>query len=128
MPTPQLQPLPKLLAASFALRIAVVAFGLAVDVYKPFGLAWTDVDYVVLRDGAAHLWQGHAAGPYARATFRYAPAAAYALLADVVTALPLGKALFAAFDIALAAGLEQLAKSRGQTAADARPFAARMCL
>ena len=39
-------------------RLALIALGLAVDALRPLGLRYTDVDYDVLRDGAAAMVAG----------------------------------------------------------------------
>ena len=50
------------LSRALGLRLAVIAVGLAVDRLRPMGLQYTDVDYLVLRDGAAEMARGAAAG------------------------------------------------------------------
>ncbi|KAH8072572.1 hypothetical protein JL720_11139 [Aureococcus anophagefferens] len=106
-------------------RLALIALGLAVDALRPLGLRYTDVDYDVLRDGAAAMVAGAAGGPYARATFRYSPLLALPLVGDVAAAgLPVGKVVFALADVALGARVEALLRARGLSANRAAALAA----
>ena len=106
-------------------RLALIALGLAVDALRPLGLRYTDVDYDVLRDGAAAMVAGAAGGPYARATFRYSPLLALPLVGDVAAAgLPVGKVVFALVDVALGARVEALLRARGLSANRAAALAA----
>ncbi|KAH8057624.1 hypothetical protein JL722_6711 [Aureococcus anophagefferens] len=84
-------------------RLALIALGLAVDALRPLGLRYTDVDYDVLRDGAAAMVAGAAGGPYARRP------------ATVV---------FALADVALGARVEALLRARGLSANRAAALAA----
>ncbi|KAJ3356913.1 hypothetical protein HDU91_005480 [Kappamyces sp. JEL0680] len=59
------------------LRIVLLGYGLAQDYWNPV-VKYTDVDYSVFMDAAAFLAQG--GSPYERATYRYTPLLAYALL------------------------------------------------
>ncbi|KAH8046716.1 hypothetical protein JL720_16310 [Aureococcus anophagefferens] len=96
-------------------RLALIALGLAVDALRPLGLRYTDVDYDVLRDGAAAMVAGAAGGPYARVPLQsFARAAAVGGVA--AAGLPVGKVVFALADVALGARVEALLRARGLSA------------
>ena len=75
-------------------RAAILAIGQVAD--KLWEVRYTDVDYDVFTDGARELGAGKA--PYGRATFRYPPILALAMLPNLVF-FDFGKWLFCAADM-----------------------------
>lgn len=91
------------------------------------GVRYTDVDYDVLTDGAREVAGGRS--PYARATYRYTPLLAWALLPSV--AWPAwGRVLFCAADLATGVLLERslLSGARGLPPRAAALYAASFTL
>ena len=102
-------------AYALALRVLMVAVAALVDAWKPGGLRYTDVDYDVLRDGAAAVLRG--GSPFERATYRYSPFVSWLLLLDLWTSLPLAKLLFCVCDVWLGQSVGALARERGASPA-----------
>ncbi|RNF12254.1 mannosyltransferase [Trypanosoma rangeli] len=74
-------------------------------VYAYFHDSWcrikyTDIDYMIIVDGARDMWLG--GSPFDRATFRYTPLLAVLMLPSVLVANPLGKLLFTLCDLGAA--------------------------
>ncbi|KAK9813803.1 hypothetical protein WJX73_010334 [Symbiochloris irregularis] len=67
-------------------------------------VAYTDIDYIVYSDAAAHIAQGRS--PYERSTYRYSPFLAAVLLPNIFLHPAWGKALFCAADILIAWSIE----------------------
>ncbi|KAF8070903.1 hypothetical protein HT031_000984 [Scenedesmus sp. PABB004] len=105
----------RLLALSGALRAALIAWGEAQDAL--LAVRYTDVDYAVFTDAARFVSAG--ASPYDRATYRYSPLLAWALLPNVLLTRVWGKVLFSAADILAGWQIWRLAALRGATPARA---------
>ena len=88
-----------LLWLGLLVRAALLALGQWQDAH--LHVKYTDIDYEVVTDGAALMSAG--ASPYGRATYRYTPLLAAALLPNVALHPAAGKLLFCAADL-LAAG------------------------
>ncbi|CDJ37342.1 GPI mannosyltransferase 1, putative [Eimeria tenella] len=83
-----------------ALRLRVVTAALrSVDV------KFTDVDYKVYTDAAAHVLKG--GSPYERHTYRYSPLVAYLCLPNLLGCPFFGKLLFCCIDLAIALLIEK---------------------
>jgi len=109
-------------AVALGVRLVLIGVGAAVDVARPGGLKYTDVDYDVLRDGAALMAVG--ASPFGRVTFRYSPVLAVPLLGDIwLGGAPFGKVFFAVADVALGEALERRLAGTALGAAGARTAA-----
>jgi len=117
------------LAAAALLRVALLLWGAYQDAHSP--VKYTDVDYLVFSDAALCLARptttetcSHAQGPlaptwlgdpYARATYRYTPLVALALVPNLVVHPVCGKLLFALCDLVVGALLHTLLVRRGAT-------------
>ncbi|KAF6024423.1 PIGM [Bugula neritina] len=77
------------------LRLLLIGYGEWQD--KAFDLQYTDIDYSVFSDAAAHVYKG--GSPYERETFRYTPLIAYLLVPNVFIHPCFGKLLFSLLDI-----------------------------
>lgn len=103
------------------LLLAAVLRGLLIlyaeyhDRHSP--VAYTDIDYAVYSDAAAHVAQGRS--PYERFTYRYTPFLAAVLVPNSVVHPVWGKALFSAADL-LIARLDALIWLRSHQARSAR--------
>lgn len=107
-----------LLLVGAALRVLLVVAGEALDAR---GVAYSDLDYTVFREGAREAWRG--GSPFDRATFRYTPLLAWALVPTLW--LPAaGKYLFCAADVLIAALSLRILRARGVGARAAAAFAA----
>jgi phosphatidylinositol glycan class M len=84
----------RLLIVSFLIRILLIFYANIHDYI--FKVKFTDIDYTVYSDAAYHVYNGRS--PYARATYRYSPILAFALLPNVIYA-DFGKVLFSLIDI-----------------------------
>ncbi|KAF5226819.1 hypothetical protein ECC02_000320 [Trypanosoma cruzi] len=65
-----------------------------------FRVKYTDIDYMIILDGAREMWMG--GSPFDRTTFRYTPLLAVLMLPSVLVANPFGKLLFALCDLGAA--------------------------
>ena len=80
------------------LRGLLIVYAEYHDHHSP--VAYTDIDYVVYSDAAAHIAQGWS--PYERSTYRYTPFLAAVLVPNSVVHPAWGKALFTAADLLIA--------------------------
>lgn len=82
------------LAVGFLVRVVLVVVSELVD--RSSSVKYTDIDYDVLSDAAAHV--AHGGSPFDRATYRYTPLLAYVVLPTQI--LPAaGKLLFSIADV-----------------------------
>lgn len=95
----------RLLIAAAAVRLALVAGSRAADTLSS-DVAFTDVDYAVVTDGARYVASGRS--PFQRATYRYPPLLAALLLPNVLLLAEWGKLLFCAADVLTGALLIRL--------------------
>jgi phosphatidylinositol glycan class M len=112
----------RLFLAAGVLRVVLIAFASWQDAALP--VRYTDADYFVFRDAAAHVVAG--ASPYARATFRYPPLVAVLLAPGEALGVGAvwGKLLFCGADLVAGALLVALLHARGADARGARRAAA----
>lgn len=116
----------RVFGAAVALRLALLLASRAADALSA-EVRYTDVDYAVFTDGARAVAGG--GSPYDRATFRYPPALAWALVPGVVLGLPeWGKALFCAADVATGGLAYSLLRAGGETPAAAAGHASAFLL
>jgi phosphatidylinositol glycan class M len=101
----------RLLLTAAAVRVALIAWGELQDRLSP-DVKYTDTDYGVFTDAARSVWRGDGGGgdgamagrgllrgtPFARATYRYSPLLAYAVLPNLLLGV-FGKVLFSAADL-----------------------------
>jgi GPI mannosyltransferase 1 subunit M len=99
----------RLLLLAAVVRLALVAWGEAQDRLSP-DVKYTDTDYGVFTDAARSVWRGDGGvggggsvgwmrgTPFARATYRYSPLLAYAVLPNLMVGV-FGKLLFSAADL-----------------------------
>lgn len=85
------------------IRLAGLCWGALQDAW--FSVRYTDIDYFVFADGARLVWEGESC--FARATYRYTPLLAYALVPTVWMA-NFGKVLFVVADLWCAHSLRGL--------------------
>lgn len=98
-----------LMCAAALLRAALVAYGEWQD--EVMVVKYTDVDYRVYTDAARLVAEGRS--PYGRATYRYSPLLAAALVPNVLVHRAFGKAVFAAGDLLAAWLIARLLRRRG---------------
>jgi phosphatidylinositol glycan class M len=82
-----MQPIPRLLLLSAALRAALIAWGVVQDTYLQ--VKYTDVDYNVFTDAARFVVAGES--PFLRSTYRYSPLLAYVVLPNILVTSIWGK-------------------------------------
>lgn len=81
-----------------ALRAVLMLYSSFHDTH--FRVKYTDIDYMIITDGAAEMWRG--GSPFDRATFRYTPLLSLLMIPNVTLWLHAGKAVFAMCDIGAA--------------------------
>jgi GPI mannosyltransferase 1 subunit M len=112
--------------AAVAIRLALLLVSRAADALSA-DVRYTDVDYDVFTDGARAVAGG--GSPYDRATYRYPPALAWALVPGVRAGLPeWGKALFCAADLASGWLAYSLLRAGGSSPRSAAGFTAAFLL
>ncbi|KAL6838524.1 hypothetical protein ACP4OV_031769 [Aristida adscensionis] len=99
----------RVMLASAALRVALVAFGEWQDAHLE--VRYTDVDYLVFSDAAASVAAG--GSPFARATYRYSPLLAFLLLPNSLLHAAWGKLVFSAADLLVGLFINTILKLRG---------------
>lgn len=96
-------------ALAAAIRVVLVVYSSWHD--EAAQLAYSDIDYLVVSDGAALVSAGRT--PFDRSTFRYSPLLALALLPNVWLHPSFGKLLFCAADLCVGALLHAILCARG---------------
>lgn len=84
-----------LAVAAFLIRLLVIGYSVLHDKYLP--VPYTDVDYLVVSDGARHMYEGRS--PFDRETYRYTPLLALVVLPNMVLGAWWGKAVLALCDV-----------------------------
>ena len=87
-----------LLIAGTILRVVMVLYSMYHD--KHFRVKYTDIDYMIITDGAAEMV--HGGTPFDRATFRYTPLLSALMVPNVLWWHDAGKVFFAMCDIGAA--------------------------
>ena len=103
------------LVVGFVIRVVMIVLGEILD--HTLQLKYTDVDYHVFTDGSRYVAKGMS--PYERATYRYSPWLAVALLPNVYFAPWFGKLMFSAADVMLGWYIYQMELSSGKAAPSA---------
>ncbi|KAH9580056.1 GPI mannosyltransferase 1 [Trypanosoma melophagium] len=80
------------------LRLILIIYAFFHD--RWFRVKYTDIDYMIIVDGAREMWMG--GSPFDRTTFRYTPLLAVLMLPSVLLANPIGKLIFALCDLGAA--------------------------
>lgn len=91
------QSLGRLILLGGILRIILLLYSVYHD--HTFRVKYTDIDYMIISDGAAEMWLG--GSPFSRTTFRYTPLLSVLMIPNYWF-LPAGKILFAASDLGCA--------------------------
>ncbi|XP_059479902.1 GPI mannosyltransferase 1 [Neocloeon triangulifer] len=107
------------LLRALVLRLALVAASGLLDHHLP--VKYTDVDYLVFSDAAAHVAAGRS--PYQRHTYRYPPILAWLLVPNLWLHPAFGKVLFSLADVAVGLLIHRLLLAGGIEAATAATFA-----
>lgn len=97
----------RVFAAGLAVRLLALALADWQD--RTLRVKYTDIDYAVFTDAARFAWQG--GSPYERATYRYSPLLALALMPNIWLHPLFGKVLFVGCDMLLGALLYLAAPS-----------------
>lgn len=98
-------------ALAAVLRAALIVYGEWQD--ATMAVKYTDVDYRVYTDAARLVSEG--ASPYDRATYRYTPLLAAAMVPNVLLHPGFGKVVFVAADLLTARLMERVLAARGVT-------------
>lgn len=77
------------------IRVGFIAYGTWQDAHMK--VKFTDIDYKVFSDAAAHVASGES--PYRRATYRYTPLVAWLLVPNVSVSPLFGKCVFVTLDL-----------------------------
>ncbi|KAG8344716.1 putative mannosyltransferase [Trypanosoma vivax] len=88
----------RLLVAGALVRLLLVVYAHFHDQW--FRVKYTDIDYMIVVDGAREMWSGNS--PFDRTTFRYTPLLAMLALPSVLVANPIGKLIFTSCDLGAA--------------------------
>nr|CCC91038.1 unnamed protein product [Trypanosoma congolense IL3000] len=87
-----------LLLCGGVLRLLLIIYAAFHDQW--FRVRYTDIDYMIVVDGARNMWTG--GSPFDRTTYRYTPLLAALVLPSVWFAHPMGKIIFALCDLGAA--------------------------
>lgn len=98
---------------AFALigRFVLVYIASIIDERTP-NMKYTDTDYDVFSDAATHVYNG--SSPYARATYRYTPLAAYICLLNNIIHPLAGKIVFCILDVLMGVFMWSLIESQNR--------------